>query len=153
MVCLDYQPSRLLLSLKFFDSIAGKESRRFSRFLPRDRENRLESLIAGNLITPDYSAACMDLCDGAFCFGYVGQSRLSDRPYIIQFTPGVNLSSSGDSLGQQYVSPEQAVIERGADVVIVGRGITDAEDVVEAAKQYRSAAWNAYLKRCQSLDD
>ena len=139
----------VLHSLKIFDSIAGKDTRRFSRFLPRDRENRLESLISGNLITPDYTAKCMDLCDGAFLFGYVGQSRLSDRPDIIQFTPGVNISSSGDSLGQKWVSPEQAVIERGADVVIVGRGITEAGDVVEAAKQYRSAAWNAYLKRCQ----
>ena len=91
----------------------------------------------------------MELCDGAFLFGYVGQSRLSDRADTIQFTPGVNLSSSGDSLGQKYVSPEQAVIDRGADVVIVGRGITAANDVVEAAERYRLAAWNAYLKRCQ----
>ena len=90
----------------------------------------------------------MELCDGSFVFGYVGQSRLSDRADIIQFTPGVNLSSSGDSLGQQYVSPEEAVMKRGADVVIVGRGITEAENVAEAAEKYRLAAWNAYQERC-----
>ena len=104
------------------------------------------------MITPDYTAKCMELCDGSFLFGYVGQSRLSDRADIIQFTPGVNLSSSGDSLGQKYVSPEQAVIDRGADVVIVGRGVTGADDIVEAAKSYRSAAWNAYLKRGQKYE-
>ena len=91
----------------------------------------------------------MKLCeDGSFLFGYVGQSRMSAAADLIQFTPGVHLDASGDNLGQQYVSPEKAVKERGADIVIVGRGITEAGDVAEAAEKYRTAAWNAYQERC-----
>ena len=100
------------------------------------------------MFTPAYTEKCMKLCDGSFVFGYVGQSRRSAPADLIQFTPGVNLDASGDNLGQQYVSPEEAVMKRGADVVIVGRGITEADDVAEAAEKYRLAAWNAYQERC-----
>lgn len=106
-------------------------------------------LFKGNLFTPDYIKKCMELCDfSPFVFGYVAQSRLSDGAGLIQFTPGVNMAVSGDPLGQQYVSPEAAVLERGADVVIVGRGIVASVDVTSSAEAYRKAAWDAYEKRC-----
>ena len=57
----------------------------------------------------------------------------------------LHIDASADN---QYVSPEKAVKERGADIVIVGRGITEAGDVAEAAEKYRTAAWNAYQERC-----
>lgn len=79
---------------------------------------------------------------------------------LIQLTPGVRspvalngaqkngTSGTGsDDLGQQYNSPHHVVLERGADVAVVGRGITEASNSVEAAKLYRDLLWKAYLQR------
>ena len=57
-------------------------------------------------------------------------------------------------MGQQYVSPEDAVTLRGADVIIVGRGITKAADPVAAAKMYQEAGFSCYemLRKQQKSD-
>ena len=47
----------------------------------------------------------------------------------------------------RYVTPREAVGERGADLVVVGRGITGAEDPGIEASLYRKEAWEAYLER------
>ncbi|PGH08916.1 orotidine 5'-phosphate decarboxylase [Blastomyces parvus] len=65
---------------------------------------------------------------------------------FVVFTTGVNLSSSGDALGQQYQTPASAV-GRGADFIISGRGIYAAPDPVEAVLRYRDEGWKAYLER------
>ena len=57
--------------------------------------------------------------------------------------PGVNLDTTGDGLGQQYLTVENA-IEGGADAIIVGRGIIAGDDPAAEAKRYRQAAWNAF---------
>jgi orotidine-5'-phosphate decarboxylase len=62
------------------------------------------------------------------------------------FTTGVNMSSKGDQLGQQYQTPTSAV-EGGSDFLIAGRGVYAAPDPVAAVKAYREAGWNAYLER------
>ncbi len=45
---------------------------------------------------------------------------------------------------QRYSSPRAAVLERGADLVIVGRGISGALDPTAEAERYRQEAWQAY---------
>jgi uridine monophosphate synthetase len=55
-----------------------------------------------------------------------------------------------DTLGQQYTTPEQAIIEKKCDVIIVGRGILKAEDRVKAAAKYKQIAYDSYLKRIRS---
>ena len=82
-----------------------------------------------------------------FVIGFVSQSRLSPLPHLLQFTPGVHSTQSGDDLSQTYTSPAQAILEKGADVIIVGRGITKSDDPAAAAKQYRDESWAAYVKR------
>lgn len=83
----------------------------------------------------------------SYVFGFITQHALSPHPGWINMTPGVKLESGGDSLGQQYITPAQAILENGADIVIVGRGIIQSSFPQEEAKRYRKAAWDAYQKR------
>jgi len=79
--------------------------------------------------------------------GLVSQSNLSTHPAMLQLTPGVHLSSNSDSLGQQYNSP-QTVINAGADLAVVGRGITESTSgSLTAVLSYKQALWEAYEKR------
>jgi orotidine 5'-phosphate decarboxylase subfamily 1 len=63
-------------------------------------------------------------------------------------TPGIQIQSKSDKLGQRYTTPEEAVLA-GSDCIIVGRGIYEAENPLEMAKRYREEGWNAYLKRVE----
>ena len=57
---------------------------------------------------------------------------------------GVKMNPRGDNLGQQYTSPEEAIKYHGADIIIVGRGFTQASDPVTTAQKYQPAAYKAY---------
>ncbi len=72
----------------------------------------------------------------------------SQEDFVI-FTTGINQSSKGDQLGQQYKTPSQA-IQGGADFIIAGRGVYASEDPVESAKSYQKEGWEAYLARIES---
>ncbi len=78
--------------------------------------------------------------------GIVAQNDLLGKESgLLQFTPGINLSSKGDKHGQTYNSPEKAFATKATDIIIVGRGIYRAEDPVLAAKTYQKAGWDAYV--------
>lgn len=80
--------------------------------------------------------------------GFVCQKKNSFRnPGLIQLTPGVQLESSTDNLGQIYNTPEKVVLENGADVVVVGRGIVAAKSPETQAVIYKDTLWKCYLKR------
>ncbi|GMG03784.1 unnamed protein product [Aspergillus oryzae] len=112
----------------------------------------------GSLATGQYTTSSVDYARKykKFVMGFVSTRHLgevqsevsspSEEEDFVVFTTGVNLSSKGDKLGQQYQTPESAV-GRGADFIIAGRGIYAAPDPVEAAKQYQKEGWDAYLKR------
>ncbi|XP_071443411.1 uridine 5'-monophosphate synthase [Hetaerina americana] len=109
----------------------------------------------GNLISSSYTKETVSMAEehSGFVAGLVTQSdHTSTLPGLIQLTPGVRLcgGASSDGMGQQWVSPEEAVIKRGADVVVVGRGITESENIKEAAKLYQSKLWAAYQIRIRS---
>ncbi|KAE8138298.1 humps family-domain-containing protein [Aspergillus pseudotamarii] len=112
----------------------------------------------GSLATGQYTTSSVDYARKykEFVMGFVStrhlgevQSEVSspseDEDFVV-FTTGVNLSSKGDKLGQQYQTPESAV-GRGADFIIAGRGIYAAPDPVEAARRYQKEGWDAYMKR------
>jgi len=105
---------------------------------------------AGHLMNADYAANTLAIAESfpEFVIGFITQHALSTDPHWIYLTPGVQFNGSGDKLGQQYISPEHAILERGNDVIIVGRGILAADDRVKAAKKYRDSGFNAYLQRC-----
>jgi orotidine-5'-phosphate decarboxylase len=72
--------------------------------------------------------------------------KASEEEDFVVFTTGVNMSSKGDGLGQQYQTPETAMAG-GSDFLIAGRGIYAAADPVAAVKEYRRAGWEAYERR------
>lgn len=84
-----------------------------------------------------------------FVIGFVSQSSAHEDPGMIQLTPGVNLEETvtNDNLGQQYRSPETIMLEDGADIAVVGRGIINAANPVETAKLYKKKLWDIYLSR------
>ncbi len=84
-----------------------------------------------------------------FVMGFIAQHQLSENPGLIHITPGIQSDSQGtDRLGQQYISPEQAIMQNGTDIIIVGRGIYQAKDPAARAQHYRKSAWKAYLACC-----
>lgn len=44
---------------------------------------------------------------------------------------------------QNWRSPEQAIAKDGNDIIIVGRGITEASDIYAAALKYKTIAWKS----------
>lgn len=113
----------------------------------------------GSLATGEYTEASVQIARKyqRFVMGFVSTRSLNgvspaaaaekeDEEDFVVFTTGVNLSSKGDKLGQQYQTPQSA-IARGADFIIAGRGIYAAPDPVEAVKRYQQEGWDAYLAR------
>ena len=79
--------------------------------------------------------------------GYICQERLFPESGVLYCTPGVHIAESGDTMGQQYRTPEEAIIQSRCDIVIVGRGILKAVQPVEAARLYRRRAWDAHINK------
>ena len=111
-----------------------------------------------NLLTSGYTDACYDMATRHrdFVVGFIAQEGLNRREgdNFLTMTPGIQLppadgkgDSKGDTLGQQYNTPRHAVLGKGVDVIIVGRGILNATDRVAEAKRYREEGWLAYLER------
>ena len=105
-----------------------------------------------------------------FVIGFIAQHRmegvglregenLDDAEDYLILTPGVGLDVTGDGLGQQYRTPEKAILASGSDIIIVGRGVygkpgnMDIGEVQRQAERYREAGWNAYLRRLNGKDD
>lgn len=77
--------------------------------------------------------------------GIVAQHNLlGSESGLLQFTPGINISTKGDKHGQTYNTPEKAFSSKATDIMIVGRGIYRAENPVEAAITYKKEGWDAY---------
>ncbi|KAK5129951.1 hypothetical protein LTR08_002668 [Meristemomyces frigidus] len=109
---------------------------------------------AGNLFTPEYTQQCVRHArrNRDFVMGFVAQQTLNAErdDNFITLTPGVQLAAGGDALGQQYNTPHKVICEGGSDIIIVGRGILEAEDLERAAVEYRRQGWAAYEERLKS---
>lgn len=111
------------------------------------------------MLTGSYTETCVSLGreHKDFVTGFIAQRSLNsaETDNFITMTPGCKLppagseqtSKLGDSLGQQYNSPKSLILEQGCDVIIVGRGIYEAEHRSLEAERYRREAWDAYQQR------
>lgn len=111
----------------------------------------------GSLATGSYTKASIDIARmyPETVMGWVATRELSqfvdsktdDEDFVV-FTTGVNISSQGDTFGQQYQTPTTAMAG-GSDFLIAGRGIYAAADPVAAVQEYRKAGWDAYKARIE----
>jgi uridine monophosphate synthetase len=103
----------------------------------------------GSLATGAYTEAAikMALEYSDFVIGFISQQKLAADPRFIHMTPGIHLAKSGDKLGQNYTSPEEAISKKGSDIIIVGRGITEASNPIQEAQFYQKSGWEAYQMR------
>ena len=109
-----------------------------------------ETSASGSLVNTTYVDSTIKLATeyADLVTGIVCQSPLFlDKPELIQLTPGVHLSTSKDDLDQQYNAPECVILDKGADIAVVGRGITKVQDPGLAAEKYKTLLWEAYMKR------
>lgn len=117
-----------------------------------------EMTTKGSLAVGDYTRASVEIArkHKEHVLGFVATKQLGtvddqsgqawpDEDFVI-FTTGISVSSKGDALGQQYQTPTRAM-ERGADFLIVGRGIYSGPDQVASARALREEGWAAYLSR------
>ena len=103
----------------------------------------------GNLATGEYTQASLKMAQEHkdFVIGFITMRKLLDDPCFINMTPGVKLVQGGDGLGQQYNTPEKVIRDQDSDIIIVGRGIYQADDPLAEAKKYKEAGWKAYLEK------
>lgn len=105
----------------------------------------VEMSTKGTLTDDYYVGKALNVAENApNVMGVVAQRKVSDN--LLLFTPGVNMSSNGDSKGQIYNTPDRVCGEYHTDFIIVGRGIYKAADSENAAKEYKTSGWNAYMK-------
>lgn len=126
-------------SFKLASSIYLKSELSF-RDVGDGHENR--NLPIGFIGSAEQPEILKKLRNGDFAEG-VAERELA-KSFLIM-TPGIKLAAGGDSLGQTYNTPEKA-IAAGADVIIVGRGIYQADDSRAEAEKYRAAGWSARVQ-------
>lgn len=81
------------------------------------------------------------------CAGIIAQTlQVPDVCSMVKVTPGVHLSSKRPEVGDQRWNPPSKVIGSGADIVVVGRGITSgpADEMEKRVLNYKEACWGAY---------
>lgn len=102
-----------------------------------------------NLITSNYTSQTIELAKAHrdFVIGFIAQHRLVDQPDFLYFMPGVSSSAANDTLGQSYLSPEKAILDHGADIIIIGRDIYKSDNPANQAQLLQQRGWNAYLQR------
>ena len=100
----------------------------------------------GNLIEDSYKLKTKIMAENNRndILGFISQNKISNN--FLHFCPGIRLSEKTDGKDQQYSTPEDAM-SRGADVLIIGRGIInkpDSENMLIQCEKYRQIGWKNY---------
>jgi len=111
----------------------------------------------GNLLNETYTRKCFEFAkkNPQWVAGFIGHGNSIEdiKRFKAKFPgnellmmPGVKKKAGSDAMGQQYITIEQA-ITGGADCIIVGRGILQAENPETEARLYKERAWKVYEDR------
>lgn len=119
--------------------------------LPLDRGLLLLAQMSSgqNLFTQEYTAATLAMAQtySDFVMGFIAMEALVPDGPFVHMTPGVQLTHGKDALRQTFRTPKEVIATRRSDLMLVGRGIYEAEDPIEAAVLYQQAGWEAYQQR------
>lgn len=123
-------------------------------------ENRSSFLLAkmsskGNLMNDTYTRNVFNIGEkyADVVSGYICHANSQEELKLLKnkipkgqlmLMPGVKLKVGKDATGQQYTTVEDAMLG-GADCIIVGRGIIEADDIEQTAIEYKERAWKNYL--------
>ena len=114
---------------------------------PEDQAGLLVAQMSnkGNLFSKDYTNQVIEIGKRftSVC-GFISQEKIAGDEFLY-LTPGIGIAKEGDSLDQQYKSPQQALIVDGVDIIIVGRNITQSKSVVKSTLLYKELGWSSYL--------
>lgn len=104
---------------------------------------------SGTLATGTYTDQTIEMAHAHpdFVIGFIARERIVNEPQFIHMTPGVKLQRGADQCGQQYMTPDVVIKHQNSDIIIVGRGIYQADNPQRAAQEYRCAGWRAYQER------
>ena len=98
-----------------------------------------------NFITEDYTQRVIKVAeDNCGVCGFISQEKISGDNFLY-LTPGIRCDLTQDNKDQRYKTPHEAIVNHGTDIIIVGRGITDNDDVLEKTILYREMGWSSYL--------
>ena len=98
-----------------------------------------------NLISPQYVKATVEMAqEFSDCVvGLICQEGNDKPSSFLCVTPGVRIDTDSDNSLQTYSNPDRVMREKGTDLLVVGRGILQADDRVEAAKLYSRIGYQA----------
>lgn len=89
----------------------------------------------------------------SFCIGVIAQTlNLDNEPFMIKACPGVHLSKSKSESGAQNWNHPTKIMQQGADILIVGRGIIAAtsDQRKSLALEYKNLGFKALMERYKS---
>ena len=71
-------------------------------------------------------------------------NKICNDNSFLYLTPGISLNKKTDNMDQTFSTPDEAILQKNCDIIIVGRGIYDSSNPEEEAETYKLLAWNAY---------
>lgn len=110
-----------------------------------------EMSCAGNLIDYKYTNQCVEMMNNQSIImpnkilGFVSQYAIGGSSFF-HFTPGVRIGIEEDGMGQKYRTPDEAC-KSGADIIIVGRGVLETDNIVKECIKYRDEGWRGIMAR------
>ena len=102
----------------------------------------------GNLLDVEYTNKVLNLAknNNGNVLGLICQKKILNKNNFLYFTPGIRIHTNSDNSDQKYITPKEA-IQNGTDILIVGRGIIESNNILESCKMYQTEGWKYYKNK------